>query len=266
VADLRDVAGELCRHLARHPLTLLHAVLEARVCRSAAGLATVSSALKDRLVRRGAGGPVGVVCNGYEPSDFVPEVEPSADRFVVVHCGSIIRGRSPAMFLDALDLALRSEPEKARRLDARFYGTAQKELDRFLRGRPCAGQVRAMGSVPFTSSIAAEQQATVLLVLGFFGLKGVPTSKVYEYVGARRPILAAPGDGDAIDALLDETGAGRSAGTPHEAARVLLEWLDEWEKKDRLAWRGDEQAAAQYTRYNQTARLAELLDKAAAGQ
>jgi hypothetical protein len=98
-----------------------------------------------------------------------------------------------------------------------------------------------------------------LLLLAHRHDKGLMTSKVFEYLGAGRPILSIPSDGDVIDALLSETGAGASASTAEEVGRILLEYYREWRDGGRVGCRGDSRAIARYTRRSQAARLAEVL-------
>lgn len=46
------------------------------------------------------------------------------------------------------------------------------------------------------------------LIVPHTGLKGVPSSKIYEFVGSQIAVLAHPGDKDVIDHILIDTGLG----------------------------------------------------------
>ncbi|MFH1731614.1 MAG: glycosyltransferase [Planctomycetota bacterium] len=262
VADLRDlVVGRrptppLC------PLKRLHVRRHAAVRRSARALVTVSPPLAERLAQQHPGTPVDVVCNGFDPDNYADGVEPDGDRFTMAYCGEIMSTESPALLFDALDHILRSGAEKLQRFRLRFYGTTPAKVERHLKGRRCAQLVHVMGRVPFDESIRAQQEANALLVLSCPGTKGILTSKVFEYLGARRPILAVPSDGGVIDLLLEETRAGKIGRTAEEIADILLDWVAEWKENGGPAWHGRAGAVEQYTRRSQAARMAQVLDRA----
>jgi len=117
-----------------------------------------------------------------------------------------------------------------------------------------------MDSVPFHETINIEKQAAVLLFLSHSNAKGIMTSKIFEYLGAGRPILSIPGDNNVTDALLKETGTGISASSPDELARIILSWYDEWQKKGAVTYKGRIDKIQKYTRRNQTRRMVQVLN------
>jgi len=260
VADLRDLVGGQQRGPVLCPLTRLHMRRHAAVCRSASALVTVSSPLAQRLARQHPGEPVEVVCNGFEPSNYADGVEPDSNTFTMAYCGEIMSTESPVLLFDALDHVLRSDAGKLERFRLCFYGTTPAKVERHLKGRRCAQLVHVMGRVPFDESIRVQQTANALLVLSCPGTRGILTSKLLEYLGARRPILAVPGDGGVIDSLIGETEAGKVGRTAEEIADILLDWAAEWKENGGPAWRGPPEAVEQYTRRSQAARMAHVLD------
>ena len=71
-------------------------------------------------------------------------------------------------------------------------------------------------------------RACNLLHLAHGGQKGIMTGKIFEYLGARRPILFILGDNDCEDALLKEIQAGVICRNTEEAAAQLLRWYRQW--------------------------------------
>jgi len=260
VADLRDLPDELDARPgwpARR-----HARLQSAVCRSASALVTVTPPLAERLGTRYPG-PVHVVYNGYDPDDFAEPVTPEGKTFDVVYCGAVRGERNPRLLLDALDELLAANRPALERVRVRFHGVGRGFFSKHVGGRPCARLVTATPRIPHAECIRLERRAAVLLLLSHRRGLGVMTSKVFEYLGAERPILSVPGDGGVTDTLLEETGAGRVGRTPGEIAEVLLEWLDAWERTGRVPWHGRRGAVAKYTRRRQAGRLARVLDEAA---
>ena len=262
VADFRDLPDEAPVYPAWYRRWRVH--LEVASCRSASALVTVSQPLAAKLAERHAA-PVHVVFNGFDPDDF-PCAEPArGEHFDIVYCGTIYAGRDPAMLFDALDLALARDAGALARLRVHFYGITPEQLSIFLQGRRCAGMAEALGRKPFSEVIRAEQQAAALLLLSHGECAGIMTAKIFEYLGARRPVLSVPGDNNVTDALLRATRAGVAAHTKEEAAKVLLDWYAEWEKTGTVAYDGLPAEIAQYTREGAAQKTAAILDAIAGG-
>lgn len=258
VVDFRDIPDELGPRLS---LTRRREMgLQTALCRGARGLTTVSAPLADRLASRNDT-PVHVILNGYDPEDF-PAPEPRAQpAFDIVYCGGLTDGRHPGPLLAALDRMIGEDGRLIEKARVCFYGALERQLKELTQGRRCRSLIHNMGRIPHAQNIRVQQQAAVLLLLSHRQGLGVMTSKVFEYLGAGRLILSVPGDGGVTDALLHETQAGVVAPTPGEIARILRGWLDEWRRTGRVTYRGRADRIEQYTRRNQTSRLAEILNR-----
>ncbi|MFO7651938.1 MAG: hypothetical protein R6X13_11430, partial [bacterium] len=133
--------------------------------------------------------------NGFDPAEF--EVEPAClDGESIVHVGNV--WGNEAELLSLLD-ALRARPA------AKLYlaGRVGPQLRRAVGGNP---QVKLMGTIPHREACAAMKGATALL---YVGKPDQPVGlKLYEYLGARRPILIWGRGQDEAGAIVRETGAG----------------------------------------------------------
>ena len=112
----------------------------------------------------------------------------------------------------------------------------------------------ARAQVLLLLSIANPAQEDVYFARGFY------PAKTFEYFGARRPILCAPGDGGLLDELLRETRAGVTARTPDAVAAYLAEMVRAWSTGRAVPYNPDAAAVESYTRRNLTGRLAAILD------
>ena len=90
--------------------------------------------------------------------------------------------------------------------------------------------------------------------------------KVFEYFGARRPILCVPGDDGLLNDLIKSTRTGASCETPEQVASFLLDAFGYWRKHGRVAYEPDEQAVAAYSRSAQSRRMASILDGVVAAE
>ena len=160
------------------------------------------------------------ITNGYDPEAF--EVNPipplSGSTIEIVHTGLIYAKRSPGSFLEGirrLDPSVFAGRTVRVRLIGDLRDKAQKAaIDGHIRAGLSA-DVSIEGRVPHNQSIRAMVEADVLLLLDSPGRQAGVPAKLYEYIGAGRPILAlAESESDVAWAL-------RESGLPHRIAPPL---------------------------------------------
>jgi glycosyltransferase involved in cell wall biosynthesis len=212
----------------------------------------------------GAAGRMSVITNGYDPETF-PEAAPEgpSDTLRVVHPGQFYGNRHPGTFLDAVRMFEQDRPEGAPRLRVKFVGNTdvsfdiQSEIDR----RGLGEAVHLIGHVPYAESLRLMSRSDILLLVDEAGRRrGVP-AKLYEYLGAGRPVLAlTEADSDTAWVLRESEFPHRLAPPSDPAAirRALAELAAE-------ARAGAAPIAASggrlaFTRERLTGRLATLLD------
>lgn len=83
---------------------------------------------------------------------------------------------------------------------------------------------------------------------------------MFEYLGARRPILAWAPAGGIIEELLERTGAGVAASTREGLKGVLFSWLEEFSLRGGLAYRGRPGEVDQYSWEKLAVRLARVFE------
>jgi glycosyltransferase involved in cell wall biosynthesis len=145
--------------------------------------------------------------NGYDPENFPPQAQaPANTPLRVLHAGELYVGRDPRPLLDAVAQLPADVP--AFRLE--FMGRTEYESGADLlsdaRSRGVEARVLCRPQTSYQQSLAEMAGADVLLLMDSPGRKlGVP-AKLYEYLGAGRPILAVgEPDGD-LAALLGQSG------------------------------------------------------------
>jgi len=268
VADFRDLWTQ--NHYIRHtlPRMLLERRLEKRTLSRAAHLTTISSPLAQRLSEL-HGRPAAVITNGFDHEDFANDVSVSSSTFSITYTGQLYAGRRDPSLLFAATKQLVDEvaigPDWFR---IRFYGP---EADRALVERLAVAHgidslVNHGGLVPYTEAVRKQQESTVLLLLNWDvdAERGVYTGKLFEYLGARRPILAIPRLNGVVDELLEKTRTGVSAGTQIEVADVLRGWIREFRSNASVSYGGVPAIIDRYSRRAQTEKLARLFDRLAA--
>lgn len=196
-------------------------LMEACVVRRAQRVVSVSAEMTRRFQERYPRIPAAkfiTVLNGFEPGDFAEaastttESAPSQQRpppalptgeMVLLHAGSLYGGRSPQALLEALALLARRDAAAARVTRLVFAGRTgahQSMIEAAARSLP----VSLLGELPHREVAALMRQAAanVLLLAGGPGTEGDLSSKVFEYLGSRRPILAITPTGGAAARFL----------------------------------------------------------------
>ena len=230
VADLRD---SLVAHPHRRAESRLVRVKETGeravagiVARSADAIVTVSDAIAEEARGLEPKGSVTTIANGCDFDDFAGLEYRPGDRFRITHTGSFFGKRSPRPFLEAL---------AGTDLDvvARFVGDFRSADRDWAERLALDDRLELHAYVPRRRSLELQRDSEALLLLvpeaGGRG-RGVLSGKVFEYLAAERPILAAvPPDGAAAE-LLRETGAAVVAPPDDvEAIRAaLVELVGRW--------------------------------------
>lgn len=266
VAEFRDLWS--LNHNVRkvQPFHSFEKRLERKVTKSSELLITVSEPLADQLGALHSKKAV-TIPNGFDQEDYLDDV-PLTAAFTITYTGNIYPGRQdPSPLFEALARLNGKERLSPDRFEVRFFGgSTLVSLLPAIRRYRLEGIVKICGPVPFKESVRRQKESTVLLSLGWCDptQKGVYTAKVFEYLGARRPILGIGLTGDVVDELLEETGTGVMLSHADDVEALLSQWLSEFEQSGTITsrYKPDETAICQYTRERQAGRLAQLLEEA----
>ena len=179
-----------------------------------------------------------VLDNGFDPTDF--EVEPAKlDGFSVAHVGNLWRNQAEVSLLVE---ALRQRPEATLYLAGRVDGATRRKFEH-------DPQVRLLGTLPHGEACALMKGAGALL---YIGKPGQPVGiKLYEYLGARRPIVVWGEGSDEAAGLVAEAEAGVACGLDgakltdaldemkRDPARFVRTSRDRFDRRNQARWLAD---------------------------
>jgi len=232
---------------------------EIDVCSRASALTTTSGTLASRLEAR-HDVPVHVVMNGFDPDDYGSGVAQSRDRFAITHYGTLYGHRDPRPLFRALDLLQARGEMDLDRVTVEFHGPPARQVHGLAGGFECARIVRANDRIPYRTMLRRQQESTVLLLLKSAAAGGSIPSKLFEYLGAGRPVLNIPGDEGEVDGILSETRGGVSACARDEIASILGAWYGKWGSGRGVTWEGLPERVERYSRRRQTLRLVDVFE------
>jgi glycosyltransferase involved in cell wall biosynthesis len=141
-----------------------------------------------------------VIPNGYDPKDF-DKIDPvRMEEFTVVYAGKFKTSesfRNPRLFFEAIKIL----NKKGVKLQFVHVGAIESEIVDLAREVGVDSFINYVGLKSYNESLSYMKGANLLVIIGG-GQKTEQTGKVFDYLGAKRPILAlAPLDGGVATVL-----------------------------------------------------------------
>lgn len=237
----------------------LHQRSEKKWVSSASVLTSVSPYIT-KNIEAFIGIPGKTILNGYELDALESRVRPASDRFTITFNGSLYPTQHIEPFLEVVG-ELIAEGKCKLPIYLEFPGLAF-DPSQGARVRICTEAfsefVTITERIPREEVIQIQQQSDILLMVSHTDLKGIPSSKLYEYIGLNKPVLLFPNDYDIIEETLKDTGLGVICDTKEDIRAAILRLIE-------LKLTGDaiqaiEEKRLDYSRENQTKSLADLLN------
>jgi glycosyltransferase involved in cell wall biosynthesis len=202
-----------------------------------------------------------VIPNGYDDSD-IQNVNVALDKkFTISHIGTLNSARNPQTLWKVLSQICAEDAEFKADLQIQLVGKVDFSVLEDIKQSDLTENLQKIDYLSHSEAIATQQSSQVLLLLinNTGNAKGILTGKFYEYLAAKRPILAVgPTDGDAA-AVLNETGAGVMVGFKEEKAteQAILDFYNRY-KSGNLQF--EPNSVELFSRRSLTGELSKLLN------
>jgi glycosyltransferase involved in cell wall biosynthesis len=213
------------------------------------------------------------ITNGYDPESFEANpIPPLAGEVVnIIHPGEIYANRDPGPFLEAIGKVGPGAIPGRRSLRVRFIGKLEpgsQRLGDLIRAGGLGGVISFCGQIPYAQSLREMVQADVLLLLmNSPGQRAGVPAKLYEYIGAGRPILALAESDSDVAWVLRESGTPYRIAPPRDPEAIRCALLDLLEDPKSAACGGaGKPARIRFTREHVAGELAGLLDSCLDGR
>jgi glycosyltransferase involved in cell wall biosynthesis len=264
VADIRDsIVANWDRRVDRLAVRAkeqTHRSVARLVARRADAVVAVTNQIAREMQALG-GGSIEMIPNGADFDDFAGLSYERGDRFRITHTGSFFGQRDPRTFLEALS---RVDPA----VMARFVGDFRRSDLDWVRTNGLEQRLELVPYVPRRRSLELQRGSdALLLLLPDVGERGIdiPSGKLFEYLAAQRPILAAvPPTGTAAQ-LIREASAGIVV-APDDAEgiqRALENLVARWRNGDLDDISLPPAIEKRISRYARAQELAQLLERIA---
>jgi glycosyltransferase involved in cell wall biosynthesis len=183
----------------------LDARLERRLLGAADAVVCVAEPAARDLRARGIADPE-VIQNGWDPEAAGAAASSGVDldpgRISLVYTGRLGAGRDPAPLVASLAALARDDPAAAGRLELIVAGPLLEAERALFAADVRPARIQIAGALPRERAVALQREADALLLIAHPARSQLLNFKLFEYIGARRPIVA----------LAAGTEAGRVAG------------------------------------------------------
>ncbi|HYK66082.1 MAG TPA: glycosyltransferase [Patescibacteria group bacterium] len=225
IADYRDlwhaspygtVKGELRKSFERR--------IEAMLRRCAAAITAVDHELIMQQERVYGTSFAEVIPAAYDPAEWESVADPEPSGFRLCYAGTLYGGRRRLdLLLDAIASlrALAQPAGMAARVD--YYGPDAALVQQLAEQRGLGDAVESHGHVGHADVLVALRRAAVLLIILDMRQATISRlgSKIFEYIGAKRPILAIGPTGSAVQHFIARHRIGWFASDAIEAQAAL---------------------------------------------
>ena len=189
----------------------IHYRMEKRVLKSADAVVVTVRRVKESILKHYLNldyHDVVIIPQGYDPADFQLQAAskpPARRKMRVTHAGTFYADRNPSVLLHALHNVFHNVPQMRGRLELDLIGNIREEDQTLVSKLGLQEDVKFLGYLDHQACTRQLVESDILwLVLdNDFQSPG----KLYEYLGARKPILGSVDDGY-MKQLIMESGSG----------------------------------------------------------
>lgn len=199
-----------------------HHILEKKVLQNADEVITVSKHCAIGLEKLGER-KVHVITNGFEFTSFDENAYPLENSFTITHLGSMPSARNPHILWQVLSKLIHNNKAFERLLNVKLIGPVDQSILKEIKDSGLQNYVTHIDKVSHAESITIQRKTPVLLLIAndSGNTKGILTGKFFEYLGAKRPILAIGESDSDLEEAMRDTKAGYFIDRKNEKALSL---------------------------------------------
>ncbi len=140
-----------------------------------------------------------IIPHGYDPPDFevAPFIKKKNNKMILTYTGSFYEYITPRYLLKAFALLKKERKDITDNIELHFVGAQTKELRKLSVKFGLEDNVKEFGYLTHIESVARIKSSDVLWLMVGYGKNSdtISSGKLFEYFGARKPILACLPEG-----------------------------------------------------------------------
>lgn len=261
ISDFRDPWTDI-DYFHQLPLTekaiQKHKKLEKKVLQQSDVVIVIGKTMKDKFDKFNKN--IHVISNGFD-GDVTDSEKELDKKFSITHIGLMNADRNPKILWEVLSEMISKNSEFAKDLEIKLIGEVAKEVKTHIADSKLEKMTQYINYVPHHKVMEYQRSTQVLLlaVNNVPSAKGIITGKIFEYLQAKRPIVAiAPKNGDLAE-IINETKSGVIVGfnEKDELKKVILNLYQQYNDKNLNI---NSNNIEQYHRRNLTKKLAKVME------
>jgi hypothetical protein len=202
-----------------------------------------------------------VILNGFNKFVDVDKVsEPTI--FSITYNGTLYPTQDVETFLDVI-IELIDEFSEKIKIHINFPGAKfdQIQANRILKKmKKYEGNFFISDRIDKNTVLEMQGKSDLLLMLTHTNVKGIPSSKLYEYISLKKPILTFPSDNDIVEQTLNYIGNGIICNDKIELKQKLVELINKKIDSEPLIDFIDDSKYLHFSVEKQVKKLANLID------
>lgn len=229
LADFRDPWTSIGYHK-KLKLTmssqLKHKAFESQVLNNADQIVVTSGTTKvefESITKN----PISVITNGHDTN--YSGGSNLDESFTITHIGSLLTGRNPKNLWKVLSEIARENAVFRTDLQLEFLGVVSQDVMDSLHRYELEPYIKLKGYVSHAAAVRKQRSSQILLLIEIDSeeTKGIIPGKLFEYMSAKRPILAVGPDNWEVGNLIMETETGKifDYRAHSELKDVILKWF-----------------------------------------
>lgn len=207
------------------------------------------------------------ITNGYDSDNFKrakPSVYKVKDKFTIVYTGTLLDYQTPIYFFEALESLVNENPDVLANIEVVFAGGMALHYQERFSKPPLSSVIKFLGLLPYQEAINLTYSGDTLLLIVYeeMGGNSILTNKLFEYIGARKPILALVPQGVAADLIESEKlGAVVSPRDIQGIKLAILKLYKKWQEKKLYTEANYDRISKKFDRKTLTYKLSKIFDE-----
>lgn len=205
IADYRD--DWTTSEVVKVPFRSFHRYFEKKWIGTASCITTVSPYYKEKisyLLKI----PGHIIYNGFNQLIENAHVG-TPDSFVITYNGTLYETQNIEIFLEGLKLLIDLNPYKIIKLNMPGILFDQKQANRVLKNmKGYESNLVMTDRISKEEVIEIQKKSDLLLMISHSNIKGVTSSKIFEYISLQKPFIVCPNDHDVLEEIANKSGLG----------------------------------------------------------
>lgn len=209
------------------------------------------------------------IYNGYFEEDYinynqVVNTDSNNNIFTIIHSGTLYPLQPIEIFLEGFKKAV-DYYENDLKIVVKFIGITYKPgslnrikeyMKNYEENYVCCDRI------PQQELFQEIANADCTLLISFGKqFKGLTTSKIFDYLALKKPIICCPTDGDVVEQILTESNLGILCDTPIDVFNAITSHINRRTYGNTSHVEINQEAISQFSRRRQTKKVAELLNQ-----